>query len=214
MGSADGLAPVRETRGVGIGLDAHRLPPSSRARGVHQAARRVERGHLPLLAQETLRSMKSMRTRSLRSGGKESFLGSDPPAHYRLRGGARLLPMPRVCLQSALRTSEGTRRPHRLEAMKCPTDGTTLLMSERNSIEIDYCPECRGIWLDRGELDKILDAVKADAPVGRAVPQQPAQRQYRDEPRYEDRRDSRYGDARYQKKKKSPFEFLGDIFEG
>ena len=48
--------------------------------------------------------------------------------------------------------------------MNCPTDGTTLLMSERNGIEIDYCPDCRGIWLDRGELDKILDAVKGDAP--------------------------------------------------
>lgn len=41
--------------------------------------------------------------------------------------------------------------------MKCPTDGTTLALSERNGIEIDYCPECRGVWLDRGELDKILE---------------------------------------------------------
>lgn len=41
--------------------------------------------------------------------------------------------------------------------MKCPTDGADLRMSERNGIEIDYCPQCRGIWLDRGELDKILD---------------------------------------------------------
>lgn len=41
--------------------------------------------------------------------------------------------------------------------MKCPTDGTALVMSERSGIEIDYCPECRGVWLDRGELDKIVD---------------------------------------------------------
>jgi uncharacterized protein len=41
--------------------------------------------------------------------------------------------------------------------MQCPTDGTTLVMSERSGIEIDYCPECRGVWLDRGELDKIID---------------------------------------------------------
>ena len=42
--------------------------------------------------------------------------------------------------------------------MKCPVcKDTTLLMSERNGIEIDYCPECRGIWLDRGELDKLLE---------------------------------------------------------
>jgi Zn-finger nucleic acid-binding protein len=41
--------------------------------------------------------------------------------------------------------------------MQCPTDGTTLTMSERSGIEIDYCPTCRGVWLDRGELDKIID---------------------------------------------------------
>ena len=41
--------------------------------------------------------------------------------------------------------------------MKCPTDSATLVMSERNGVEIDYCPECRGVWLDRGELDKILE---------------------------------------------------------
>ncbi len=41
--------------------------------------------------------------------------------------------------------------------MNCPTDGTTLQMSERQGIEIDYCPQCRGVWLDRGELDKILE---------------------------------------------------------
>ena len=41
--------------------------------------------------------------------------------------------------------------------MNCPIDGTTLQMSDRQGIEIDYCPECRGVWLDRGELDKIID---------------------------------------------------------
>jgi Zn-finger nucleic acid-binding protein len=41
--------------------------------------------------------------------------------------------------------------------MQCPTDQTTLVMSERSGIEIDYCPQCRGVWLDRGELDKILE---------------------------------------------------------
>jgi Zn-finger nucleic acid-binding protein len=40
--------------------------------------------------------------------------------------------------------------------MKCPVDGTTLLLAERQGIEIDYCPECRGVWLDRGELDKLV----------------------------------------------------------
>jgi len=50
--------------------------------------------------------------------------------------------------------------------MRCPTDDATLVMSERNGIEIDYCPECRGVWLDRGELDKIIERA--------SVPQAPA----------------------------------------
>ena len=41
--------------------------------------------------------------------------------------------------------------------MNCPVDGTLLQMSERQGIEIDYCPKCRGVWLDRGELDKIIE---------------------------------------------------------
>jgi uncharacterized protein len=41
--------------------------------------------------------------------------------------------------------------------MNCPVDGSELRMTERQGIEIDYCPQCRGIWLDRGELDKVLE---------------------------------------------------------
>lgn len=42
--------------------------------------------------------------------------------------------------------------------MKCPVcKDVTLLMSEKRGIEIDYCPECRGIWLDRGELEKLIE---------------------------------------------------------
>ncbi len=51
--------------------------------------------------------------------------------------------------------------------MKCPNDGAVLTMSERSGVEIDYCPECRGVWLDRGELDKILDRATADTPAAR-----------------------------------------------
>lgn len=63
--------------------------------------------------------------------------------------------------------------------MKCPTDDTLLVMSERNGIEIDYCPQCRGVWLDRGELDKIIEraaaAVPAPAPAPRVdLPPQPS----------------------------------------
>ena len=54
--------------------------------------------------------------------------------------------------------------------MQCPTDGTTLTMSERSGIEIDYCPTCRGVWLDRGELDKIIERSLTQAPAGPAPP--------------------------------------------
>jgi len=40
--------------------------------------------------------------------------------------------------------------------MKCPVDNDTLIMTDRNGVEIDFCPTCRGVWLDRGELDKII----------------------------------------------------------
>lgn len=41
--------------------------------------------------------------------------------------------------------------------MQCPIDGAELVIAERAGVEIDYCPKCRGVWLDRGELDKIID---------------------------------------------------------
>jgi uncharacterized protein len=44
-----------------------------------------------------------------------------------------------------------------MDPMDCPIDGTTLQMTDRQGIEIDYCPQCRGVWLDRGELDKIIE---------------------------------------------------------
>lgn len=52
--------------------------------------------------------------------------------------------------------------------MKCPScKETSLVLSERQGIEIDYCPECRGVWLDRGELDKILEkSMREQRPAG------------------------------------------------
>jgi len=55
--------------------------------------------------------------------------------------------------------------------MACPVDGTPLVMSERQNIEIDYCPTCRGVWLDRGELDKIIE--RSAAPVPPQAPSPP-----------------------------------------
>ncbi len=46
--------------------------------------------------------------------------------------------------------------------MNCPVDGTTLVMADRQGVEIDYCPQCRGVWLDRGELDKVVARAEDD----------------------------------------------------
>ncbi|MFC6689736.1 MULTISPECIES: TFIIB-type zinc ribbon-containing protein [Rhodobacterales] len=75
--------------------------------------------------------------------------------------------------------------------MKCPIDGEPLVMTERSGVEIDYCPKCRGVWLDRGELDKIIE---------RAGPAAPAQ----------DYRHDTHGQRPYKKKRAS---FLGDLFD-
>ena len=65
--------------------------------------------------------------------------------------------------------------------MQCPVDGEQLVMADRAGVEIDYCPKCRGVWLDRGELDKIIERSSA-AP----EPQQDYRddRGYREEKRY------------------------------
>ena len=84
--------------------------------------------------------------------------------------------------------------------MQCPTDGATLVMSERSGIEIDYCPTCRGVWLDRGELDKIIDrSVQMDAPAAPPRPQYPS---------YDDRRH----DSTHHKKRKRE-SWLSELFD-
>jgi len=83
--------------------------------------------------------------------------------------------------------------------MKCPVCAVELRLAERQGVEIDYCPQCRGVWLDRGELDKIIDKSSSEQDFSR-------EHQYRSpRPSYEDRSEHYHG-----KKKKS---FLGDIFD-
>ena len=107
--------------------------------------------------------------------------------------------------------------------MKCPHCDVNLLMSERQGVEIDYCPECRGVWLDRGELDKILERSQAElAGSGGGASTAPAppgddRDRYRgdsdgDRDRYrgDDRRG--YEEPAYKKKKKRK-SFIEDIFE-
>jgi hypothetical protein len=95
--------------------------------------------------------------------------------------------------------------------MQCPTDGTTLTMSERGGIEIDYCPTCRGVWLDRGELDKIIDrslAQQAPPPAPVAPQQQSRDRGYE---RYEEPRQGHPQQGHYKKKRKESW--LSEIFD-
>jgi Zn-finger nucleic acid-binding protein len=85
-------------------------------------------------------------------------------------------------------------------AMNCPIDGTRLEMSERRGIEVDYCPSCRGVWLDRGELDKIIERNE------RSI------KPYDDDDRrYDDDRSSRSYSPPKKKKRTS---FLSELFEG
>lgn len=79
--------------------------------------------------------------------------------------------------------------------MQCPVDGDTLVISDRNGIEIDYCPTCRGVWLDRGELDKIIERDNAHM-----APAAPSSRAYRDDDRRNGKRRKKGG-------------LLGEIFD-
>lgn len=59
--------------------------------------------------------------------------------------------------------------------MKCPTCvESTLVMTARQGIEIDYCPQCRGVWLDRGELDKTIERSMVEAGTAGSGMTQPA----------------------------------------
>jgi Zn-finger nucleic acid-binding protein len=86
--------------------------------------------------------------------------------------------------------------------MNCPVCQVDLLMTDRNGIEIDYCPKCRGIWLDRGELDKIIEK------------NQVSDRDHRHGPEgYRDHKPYGYKDREYEYKKHKKESFLGDLFD-
>ena len=99
--------------------------------------------------------------------------------------------------------------------MNCPVDGTLLTIADRSGIEIDWCPTCRGVWLDRGELDKIIDRTAAELGGGGRSRDDDDRDRYRD--RDDDRRyrdDDRYrgDDDRYRGRKKKKG-LLGDLFD-
>ncbi len=84
--------------------------------------------------------------------------------------------------------------------MQCPVcKNVNLVMSERQGIEIDYCPHCRGVWLDRGELDKIIDRTFQQSTH--------EQNHFHERKDYDDKKHHDYG---YKKKKRG---FLGEIFD-
>ena len=101
--------------------------------------------------------------------------------------------------------------------MKCPVCNTPdLLMTDRQGIEIDYCPQCRGVWLDRGELDKIIErSLRDEAPAASAAPLQQPQQPYPQAPQpYYDQRhghDNKHGyDSHGYPRKKSIWQDLFD----
>jgi Zn-finger nucleic acid-binding protein len=96
--------------------------------------------------------------------------------------------------------------------MKCPVClQPDLVMSDRQGIEIDYCPQCRGVWLDRGELDKIIERSAAQSP----APPAPPPPGYAPQPGYGGDRDHRkkYDDDYHGGYKKKRRGLLGDIFD-
>lgn len=97
--------------------------------------------------------------------------------------------------------------------MNCPACSTALQMTDRQGVEIDYCPKCRGVWLDRGELDKIIERASAGSaadPMRAASPGMPPRRHDDDDDDDDRRYPAQPGGYYPPKKRKS---FLGEIFD-
>jgi Zn-finger nucleic acid-binding protein len=91
--------------------------------------------------------------------------------------------------------------------MNCPTCNVQLLMTERQGTQIDYCPQCRGIWLEKGKLERIIERSSAEMPP-KTIPQgYEVHSVRRDEGRYDKHHDDHYGGDR---KKRG---FLHDLFD-
>jgi len=97
--------------------------------------------------------------------------------------------------------------------MKCPVcSDKDLLMTERQGVEIDYCPSCRGVWLDRGELDKIIE--RSNEMAAPAAPQKASRDDSRDDQRDSSRDDQGYSAHGSGSKKKKKSSLFGDILGG
>ncbi len=100
------------------------------------------------------------------------------------------------------------RSPDQIAGMSCPVCAVPLAMSDRQGIEIDYCPQCRGVWLDRGELDKIIE--RSEAPAPQSAPQSSPQQRYA-QPSYEQPYNDKGHQGYYKQKKRKSW--LEDIFD-
>jgi uncharacterized protein len=104
---------------------------------------------------------------------------------------------------------EGATEMNAAIGMPCPVCKIALVMSDRQGVEIDYCPQCRGVWLDRGELDKILERSAAEVPSSQMRASPPPQAQY--VPPDFSRHPEGYAHGHpYKKRKKS---FLEELFD-
>ena len=91
--------------------------------------------------------------------------------------------------------------------LPCPVCRVDLVMSDRNGVEIDYCPKCRGVWLDRGELDKILE--RAGSELARPATPPTAQRPERSYERHDSDEYPVYGHGKHRKRRS----VLDDLFD-
>ena len=99
-----------------------------------------------------------------------------------------------------------------MSTMQCPVDNTRLTVTERQGVEIDYCPTCRGVWLDRGELDKLIERDSSFSQRN----EQPRQ-EYREQPRErrgdDDDDEYRHNNQQHGDKRHKKEGFLGDLFD-
>lgn len=103
--------------------------------------------------------------------------------------------------------------------MKCPNCDVDLLLGDKSNIEIDYCPKCRGIWLDRGELEKIIE--RANDYYQRANPERARESAFENnqhhynERKHHDDDDHKYGynEHDYKNRGYKKKGFLGDLFD-
>jgi uncharacterized protein len=96
--------------------------------------------------------------------------------------------------------------------MNCPVDGTLLTIADRSGIEIDWCPTCRGVWLDRGELDKIIDRTAGDLGGGGRY-RDDDDDHYRGRERSRDDGDRYYRDDDRHRGRRKKKGLLGDLFD-